>query len=61
MHAAAGSVATELSRTNAVKYLRWIELVAGYRQLGDGQRGFREDTQLAASDGRESHRHAVSE
>ncbi len=29
-----------------VKYLRSIELVADYRQLGDGQGGFREDTQF---------------
>ena len=29
-----------------VKYLRSIELVDDYRQLGDGQGGFREDTQF---------------
>jgi len=29
-----------------VKYLRSIELVEDYRQLGDGQGGFREDTQF---------------
>jgi DMSO/TMAO reductase YedYZ molybdopterin-dependent catalytic subunit len=29
-----------------VKYLRSIELVQDYRQLGDGQGGFREDTQF---------------
>ncbi|HET8846596.1 MAG TPA: molybdopterin-dependent oxidoreductase [Ktedonobacteraceae bacterium] len=28
-----------------VKYLRSIELVADYRQLGEGQGGFREDYQ----------------
>ena len=29
-----------------VKYLRSIELVADYRELGEGQGGFREDTQF---------------
>ena len=29
-----------------VKYLRSIELVDDYRRLGDGQGGFREDTQF---------------
>ncbi len=29
-----------------VKYLRSIELIQDYRQLGDGQGGFREDTQF---------------
>jgi DMSO/TMAO reductase YedYZ molybdopterin-dependent catalytic subunit len=33
-----------------VKYLRSIELVADYRQLGDGQGGFREDTQFYGSE-----------
>lgn len=33
-----------------VKYLRSIELVADYRHLGDGQGGFREDTQFYGSE-----------
>jgi methionine sulfoxide reductase catalytic subunit len=33
-----------------VKYLRSIELVEDYRQLGDGQGGFREDTQFYGSE-----------
>jgi DMSO/TMAO reductase YedYZ molybdopterin-dependent catalytic subunit len=33
-----------------VKYLRSIELVQDYRQLGDGQGGFREDTQFDGSE-----------
>jgi DMSO/TMAO reductase YedYZ molybdopterin-dependent catalytic subunit len=33
-----------------VKYLRSIELVQDYRQLGDGQGGFREDTQFYGSE-----------
>jgi sulfoxide reductase catalytic subunit YedY len=33
-----------------VKYLRSIELVDDYRQIGDGQGGFREDTQFYGSE-----------